>query len=367
MYGKEKVARSEELRRRLEEGQKAMQEIADPDEAYAALRDALRGEMPLIDFQGLTQLNEDSLKYLRQVIKDSDTLLTLQKLNLDKALVRAVREQRVPRPYEMKLFEQLFGKTTAMGIAQTSVNSWDVWVNILNIPRSLQSTLDFSAFLRQGLVAGTAHPLLAIENFPKMLKAARSPKYYAELMNSIENDPLYNLALAAHLAFTDVSESGRSPRTKRRSCPTTPRGSPASAIWSRAARAYTGYLNKMRMDLFKQQIRIAQAAGLDIHNEEFLKHIGRVINSSTGRGSVPEFAEDWAPFLNAAFFSPRLMASRLNYLDPTWYVRLGRGLEKGGAKRRAQGGFARTVRDVRGGHVEPLPVLAHPRCRGRLA
>jgi hypothetical protein len=28
------------------------------------------------------------------------------------------------------------------------------------------------------------------------------------------------------------------------------------------------------------------------------------------------------PALNTLFFSPRLMASRLNFMDPTWYMRL---------------------------------------------
>lgn len=328
-YGKQKVLRSEERRQRAEELDKALRSVADPDEARAAAADAMRGELPKIDFQGLSTLNADSLKYLKTYVKNSDLLLPYQKINLMDALDKAVRG-RVPTPYEMRLIDHVFGKNTAMGIAQTAGNGWDVAINILNIPRSLQSTLDLSAVARQGLVALSSHPYLAGRAIPKMLRAARSPKYYDELMRGIEEDPVYNLALAGHVSFTDPSEYGSLAAQEEAF------GSDYAAripgfghLIKGSSRAYTGFLNKVRMDLFKNQIRIAQTAGRNIQDEEFLKEIGKVVNAATGRGTLPERIEDWAPAVNAVFFSPRLMMSRIHYLDPTWYVRLGRGLPPG--------------------------------------
>jgi hypothetical protein len=62
-------------------------------------------------------------------------------------------------------------------------------------------------------------------------------------------------------------------------------------------------------------------------NPKVLKALGRYINSATGRGDLKGFGkatEAAAPLLNAIFFSPRFMKSRVDPLNPGFYFNLWR-------------------------------------------
>jgi hypothetical protein len=79
-------------------------------------------------------------------------------------------------------------------------------------------------------------------------------------------------------------------------------------------RAYVGFLNRMRVDIFKGFMDTAMSEGKTVENSpELYKAMAEYINSTTGRGSVGKL-EAAAPILNSLFFSPRLIASRLNLL-----------------------------------------------------
>jgi len=329
-FGVQKAARREEARARSAKVDHALRSIADPDEAMAAAKAAMQGEYFKIDFQGLTVLDADALRHLKSHVNQLDTLLPFQKIRLNDSLTRAVEDHRVPTPSETRLIEHVFGKQNAISIVGNTANSWgDVVLNILNVPRTIMATADLSAVGRQSLVAGASHPILWAQSWPTMLKAMKSPTYYKRVTQDIKEDPLYNLALAADISFTDVAE-GAGIRMHEEAF----QSDYAARIWisenipqhghiiQGSARAYTAFLNKMRMDMFKQQIRGAMKAGRDINDEEFLTDIGKVINAATGRGTINQRAEHLMPALNTMLFSPRLMLSRLNYLDPTWYMRL---------------------------------------------
>jgi len=329
-FGVQKAARREEARARSAKVDHALRSIADPDEAMAAAKAAMQGEYFKIDFQGLTVLDADALRHLKSHVNQLDTLLPFQKIRLNDSLTRAVEDHRVPTPSEIRLIEHVFGKQNAISIVGNTANRWgDVVLNILNVPRTIMATADLSAVGRQSLVAGASHPILWAQSWPTMLKAMKSPTYYKRVTQDIKEDPLYNLALAADISFTDVAE-GAGIRMHEEAF----QSDYAAKLWisenipqpghiiQGSARAYTAFLNKMRMDMFKQQIRGRMKAGLDINDEEFLTDIGKVINASTGRGTINQRAEHLMPALNTMLFSPRLMLSRLNYLDPTWYMRL---------------------------------------------
>ena len=83
-------------------------------------------------------------------------------------------------------------------------------------------------------------------------------------------------------------------------------------------RAYTGFLNKLRADVFDDLVSKAKLTGSD--NPNMAKDIATFVNAATGRGSLPAALEKAAPALNGVFFSPRLMASRLTLLNPVYYL-----------------------------------------------
>ena len=99
-------------------------------------------------------------------------------------------------------------------------------------------------------------------------------------------------------------------------------------------RAYVGFLNKLRADTFDDLVAQAEKMGIKTFTETenaegemvktataYTKKIAEYVNTSTGRGSLGRFEKN-AVELNAMLFSPRLLASRLQMLNPKYYMDL---------------------------------------------
>jgi hypothetical protein len=85
-------------------------------------------------------------------------------------------------------------------------------------------------------------------------------------------------------------------------------------------RAYVGFLNKLRQDTFHSLVTSAKAMGRDIDTDQVLtKQIADFVNNATGRGSLGNWEKN-AELLNNTFFSPRLIASRLQMMNPKNYL-----------------------------------------------
>jgi hypothetical protein len=78
------------------------------------------------------------------------------------------------------------------------------------------------------------------------------------------------------------------------------------------------------MRLYRTLIEQAAENGyhLDgVHGEKLRKEIAQFSNSLTGRGDMGKFLSAHRATINSVFFSPGLMKSRLDFLNPLWYVR----------------------------------------------
>ena len=84
-------------------------------------------------------------------------------------------------------------------------------------------------------------------------------------------------------------------------------------------RAYTGFLNRLRADTFDDLVKHSKRAGKDPQAEAEL--IASYVNNATGRGSLGKM-EGAAKALNATFYSPRLISSRIALLNPKTYTNL---------------------------------------------
>jgi hypothetical protein len=180
-----------------------------------------------------------------------------------------------------------------------------------------------------------------------MFKQFVSEDAFKVSQDAIATSKYYDLMKQAKLALTDV---GTNLSTREESfmsnlaekIPIIGKGVRASS------RAYTGFLNKLRADVFTDLISKAESEGLNpTKNLDLTKQIADFVNTATGRGSklfgIMDISHS-AKILNTLFFSPRLMASRTTLLNPAYYIQLNPFVRKEALKSLlSAGGIALTV------------------------
>ena len=162
-------------------------------------------------------------------------------------------------------------------------------VNALNIPRSLMSSFDLSAPFRQGLMVATRHPMIFTRNLGPMFKAFGSEKVYHAALDEIRARPSYPLMVEAKLPITELGGSGIGMREERFASSTRKRSGGKYSPVRASGRAYTGFLDKTRADVFDHLLERAQAQGVNVQDQHFLKSLGSYVGSATGRGNLALF------------------------------------------------------------------------------
>lgn len=226
--------------------------------------------------------------------------------------IRILRQQYANRPKLQKI-------TDAVG-------------NVLNTPRALMSSMDFSAPLRQGLWGVTkeafSHPGDLANQFKTMFKMAGSQKIFDRWFTDLKEAPDYGIMQKAGLPLADPHDPKLAVQEEafmNNIAEKLPLG--IGKLIKGSERAYVGFLNKMRVDIFRRAADTFASSGKTFENSpELYKAMADYVGAATGRGKMPEIMEKSAPILNAAFFSPRLIASRLNLLtnwaNPKFYTKI---------------------------------------------
>ena len=314
-YSAERKARVAVARTHLEN------QSLTPGERIGLAKSELRGELPKIDFQGFSELNDQSLQALQTHILDHPHLMPYQKIRASDALVNALAG-KVPTHSELTLLEHIFGKDTALGLGKIAAHPLrDKLLSALNVPRSLMASFDLSAPFRQGLMVSTRHPTIFARNFKSMIKSFGSERVYHGIHDEIRARPTYPMMVEAKLPITELGRDiGAREEQFASDYAEKLTGGKYGPVRA-SGRAYTGFLDKVRADVFDHLIQRAQAQGIDVQDPKFLQSLGKYIGSATGRGDLGAFNEA-SKVLNTFFFSPRLLASRLNFLNPLYYARL---------------------------------------------
>ena len=189
--------------------------------------------------------------------------------------------------------------------------------NALNLPRALMSSMDLSAPLRQGLFL--IHKPAWWRAFPQMFRYMGSEQAFDDLMEDITTRPTYDEMVKSKLALSNMGTKLNS-REEDFMSSWAERIPGVGRLVKASERAYVGFLNKVRADVFDQLLdKLPEDA-----TEQDKKDIAAFVNAASGRGNLPKTLQQSAPLLNALFFSPRLMASRLKMgtvlIDPRTYV-----------------------------------------------
>jgi len=305
---------------------KAIGEKLEGEAGFKAELGALKGEIdPKIQFESIrNQFGQKEIDTLFKTIKDSSLLSDWEKFPARKGLAKLFGGYggAVPTEGELQLLDTVFGKEfteTVLSKRDFLTKARDLGYEIMSLPKAMMATADLSAPLRQGIFL-IGKPRQFIPAFFDMFKAFGSEKTFTAMQQEIFNRPTFELMKESKLALTDM---GKFLGKREESFMSSLIGKiPVIGKVAKASnRAYVGFLNQLRADVFDDLISKAKNIGLNPEQStSLLREISGFINNATGRGSLGKF-EKAATSINAIFFSPRLMASRLNLLNPAYYVK----------------------------------------------
>jgi hypothetical protein len=329
--GAKKAYAAQEELRTVERGKRAgaMEEAirgsnpADLEGMISAGTSRLRGPLPKGEFTAVRdRLDAQDITNLSTYLRDTPKLQPFQRLHSLEAFAQALRGETLA-PYQVRALHDAFGKDLATSLIEAAphikASLGHELIAIANIPRSLMASFDLSAPFRQALVAGARHPKMLIKNFKPMLEAFKSEESYHALQDEIHSRPNAPLYHQHKLATTELGTNltDREEQFYGDFFELHPKIKKASVVGigvHASGRAYTAFLAKMRADMFDYLYEsLVQAHGLE-HDSELADGIARYVNAATGRGSLGKLTTS-AQHLNTLFFSPRLLASRFNFLD----------------------------------------------------
>lgn len=324
LRGKQEKLYTEERTKRMFE---ALNVEKKGQSGYYEQLSKLKGEMGKINYEPITsKLKQEDIDSLFTQIQDNPALTFWDSVTARNGLSK-ILEGRLPTENEIKLLNKTFPKEFADAVLSNRTLFEKIKTGVLeviNIPRAIMSSFDLSAPFRQGLFM-VNRPKQFWGSFSEMIKSFGSEGAYKELQKNIINNPLYKTAVENKLSLTDLEFSLTS-REEQFMSNLAEKIPGIGNIVRGSGRAYTGFLNKVRMDVFADLYKKAETQGLNPkENAQLVSELAKFINSATGRGSLAKTAfgnlERSAVALNSFFFSPRLMASRLTLLNPVYYIK----------------------------------------------
>jgi hypothetical protein len=295
------------------------------EKGYFAQLGQLKGEMPKVSFEGIrNQIQQPDIDHLFNTVESNKLLSPFEKVTAKTGLAKLLGSEGgiVPTQGELQLLNEVFPKELTQAILEKRPLMEKLWSgtkDALNLPRSIMATADLSAPLRQGVFL-VGRPKQWIPAFKDMFKYAFNENAYKGLVEDIQSRPTYPLMRANKLAITDMGSQLSSREEAFMS--TLPEKIPIFGQISKGSnRAYSGFLNKLRADTFDDMLKSASESGLVKDNPKLVSDIANFVNTATGRGNLGMF-EKHAELLNGTLFAPRLVASRMNLLNPTYYTSL---------------------------------------------
>lgn len=205
----------------------------------------------------------------------------------DKAAYEAERENRTTK---RKIFE--------------SIAEW------LSVPKALKATLDISALFRQGGMLFVSDNKQWREAAGMMFKMMRSKDFYDDRLSDIEMSTYGIIAAESGLDITNLdiptmreerflnSEAFRKLNV-------------ATRAHQASERAYSGFLNELRMAMFIKGARLLEMNHQTIETDpDAYKRLATFLNNVTGRGRTTT-SPNMNKALNTTFFSPKMITSRV--------------------------------------------------------
>lgn len=321
----QEAAYSQERGSRIGQATAASQAIGG-EKGYFAGLSKLKGELPKVEYESLRgKISQEDVDHLFTHVQNTSVVTPFERITAQRGLAKIFGNFGgvVPTRGELDILQKVFGQefVTEIEAKMSLINKAKIaGGELANIPRSVMASLDLSAPFRQGLFLSARYPKQFFGAFKEMFKYAGSEKAYKALMDEIASRPNFELMHESKLALNALATQ-LSEREERFMSNWAEHIPVAGHLIRGSSRAYTGFLNKLRADVFDSLITKAERMGVDSSDPKMLADLGKFINAASGRGSLGALERAAVP-LNATLFSPRLLASRLNLLNPMFYMKL---------------------------------------------
>lgn len=332
---------------------KEAQELKDKKEALNAQLEQLRKQQPLTD----EQIEERRVKRLEQYKKRlADRNKDLQRRIAEKdfskkAKPESIRKDEEARQLEIERQRLITDYEYELEKAEMEASPWYAKAgrglsSISNLPKGLKASMDFSAPLRQGIIMMlTQNPIKSGKQIGQMFSFWANSAKYDKWLDELKSSEYYPLLKESGLFIAEQSGKlsameevlannlgnkipilGQSYKIKGKTV------LPGTNLYKRSENAYSGFLNNLRVESFLDGAKALREMGLtpEANKDEF-KSWANYVNNATGRGTMDA---SLALKLGSVFFSPRLIASRLNVgMNPLYYARLSPAARKMALKR----------------------------------
>lgn len=315
------------------------------EEGYKAILGKLKGELAKpeakIAFEPVKEkLTEEELKALYIRTWKHPYLDNWEKISAADGLTNLLMGG-IPQPKKLVLLEEIYGSELIKNILSKRVwgaKATDFLVEVANVPRALLATADMSGFLRQGIIEVAAHPVISAKAMGKTFEFAFKPKTLEEYFKDLPQHRHYKLMRRFKIGITDPSKAGMQEREEAFISRFLQKVPILKVPILFAERAYVGFLNKLRVDIYSDWADELLSKGFTPNkNPKEFRAAADVVNTFTGRGSLGKL-DRITPQLNTVFFSPRLIAARFQSLNPVWYIKQPKEIRK-----RAIGDFSKFV------------------------
>lgn len=232
------------------------------------------------------------------------------------ALQLSLERERVKREFDKRVEKYRLGQRSKWERIKEGA------LDVFNLPKGLLSTLDMSAPLRQGIILSAGNPKEGAAAFGEMFRQAMSKVREEKWLHALHESPIWPTMQQAKLYIAEPS--AKLEAKEEQFMTNLAHKIPLyGKLVGFSERAYTGFLNKIRADVFAKGVEQLQK-NPDIPREQLQKayaDLADFINNATGRGKLGAL-EPAAGVLNGLFFSPRMLASRLNLMNPVKYAQM---------------------------------------------
>lgn len=199
-------------------------------------------------------------------------------------------------------------------------------IDLAALAKSLIASVDLSAPLRQGIVYAVTKPKIFAKVFGDMFKFAFSEKNYQNWLNEVKEDPRfdeYTSRYKLHISDQTGKMSAREEQFMSKLFGAFKKIPIYGQLLTGSERAYAGFINKLRWDVFQKYVEEVESMGLTKEEADVeLKALAKFVNTATGRGELGVLSSAAVP-LNSLLFSPRLVSSRLHpFMMPFLYSKM---------------------------------------------